>query len=189
MVDIPQRTGNYGPIVRIEGAIFAIGYDQVVEDLAAPAAFFDAFLPRNVAGDPIEATVPSWNDGDILEVEWDATPTSDAGTPAGVFIAIPVVSLDGGTTFDALLNGQSAVAPAAGAFAATNALECGSTSALIIPGTTPPIVRLVYAADGSVDFNGVTAFTNSGSAHLKIQRVNPNAVLSSPPSGALIAFP
>jgi hypothetical protein len=186
MVDIPQRTGNYGPIVRIEGAIFRIGYDQTVEDLVAPAALFDTFLPRNVAGDPVEVTFDVWADGDILEVEWDASPFSDVGTPSTLFEAIAVVSLDGGTTFDALLNSQSG----ANDFVGGDAVPAvGSTSAIAIPGTTPPIVRLVYAADGSVDFAGVTAATTTGGAHLKCTRVNPNAVNTNAPSGVLVPFP
>jgi len=55
------------------------------------------FLPRNVAGDPLEVVFPAWASGDILQVRWQLG--VQIGTAINALAVWPMVSLDGGSTW------------------------------------------------------------------------------------------
>jgi hypothetical protein len=178
-IDVAQQGGGgYGPQTRVEG-IVAVSFDSVVEDMVVPGS--DAgLLPRNLAGDPIQVSFAHWN-GDVLEVEYDASPQPDEEESATGVVVIPQVSVDGGANFDSILPGQSSC---------ELGKRCGAclrgSVAIHIPGSTPPIVRLAYVADGNFALGGAGSALAAGSAHLKATRLT-FSTIDQGPTGQLAA--
>jgi len=75
------------------------GYDAIVESMTLPTTSVAplSVIPRNLAADPLEVKFPSFDAGDILEVDCRISGLQE--DVDGVVNAIVLVSLDGGTKF------------------------------------------------------------------------------------------
>lgn len=182
-----HHPGGYGPRTRVQG-LLAMSQDAPSEDLVCPAAAA-GMVPRSIDGTPLSVTFGNWNDGDVLDVSYDVTPVVDAGTdetePAESVAFLPLVSLDGGQTFDALSPGQSALRLHGGDGEVSGSAR--ASVAIAVPGTVPPIVCLAYVADGDFALGAAGSLAVLGSASLTARRLSPD-VIDQGPTGVLLAL-
>jgi len=94
----------------------AMGQDALIEEaLLLNTGPNPTFVPRNAALDPMEVSFPVWKSGDVLRVAWQVGFESLLGAGLELIHGIPVVSLDGGTTWLELGSGQAVMSTSTGA--------------------------------------------------------------------------
>lgn len=186
------------------GASITSGYDAVDgnHNLDLGAGNTAAFLTKSTGGQAapyVEVTFPSWANGDTLEADWSMVVDSAGGGGTLVnayFLAWIVISTDGGATFEQLNpSGQSWNFNLTGVSAGTNgALSMSGSGDVVIPGTTPPIVRIAYFYGGAANYwiTGSTTDTGTGAAaggcRLRAKRI-PSSLVVQPSNAVLQPFP
>lgn len=169
---------GYGPIQPPTG-LLGVAYEQPQEDMVLPPAFMGVF-PRDVAGEVLRATFPRWNDGDVLEVDLSISPVAAKPHEQGgatEVIALALVSLDNGVTFDALATSQLRVAVGGAG---------RSVASLRVFGNIPPIVLVAYSSDGEWECAGARSGIGAlGTVTLKVSRSSSN-LIDQGPYGELI---
>jgi hypothetical protein len=192
-IDVPQRTGNYGPQKDPHdfGAIRQVGIDQAIKtQTIAPATVLPSVttVPRDATLNPLRVVLPKVKAGNYLEVDLTIAFAMEGpeGT-GGTFVAMVVVSFDGSTAIPgtfALIDNAAGVAISS---IPLNTTLRGNAMVLIPDGATDATVEVTYFLDNTVTIvgNDVAAFEPEGSTTLKATEYNA-VFVTQPGPGSLV---
>lgn len=187
-VDVPDRTGNYGPLVSSgDAGIIQIGFDQVVKTQTIPINIADlGLIARDAGGNPLSVVLDHVKPGNFLECEWDLNLIAQHGEIPGTatLSAICVVSFDGTTAFPGtfnFVNNDSGVVsvPATVAGGGGSQFACVE----IPPGATKATVFVAYSSDTDFTVGGTDIVGDEGtSGSLRVTEIGRRTVTQPGPS-------
>lgn len=194
-IDLPQRTGNYGPQKdpRDFGAIRQVGIDQPIKTQTIPANGVipsTSTIPRDAALNPLRVVLPGVKPGNFLEVDLNlgVMLQGDGNLNTGGSVSIQaVVSFDGST----VLPGTFAFINNSSSFVESDDNETTTARALaMVPipdGATDATVEVTYFSEFDITIVGTdaAAFEPEGGATLKVTEYNAAFVSQAGP-GSLV---